>query len=41
MFVDGDRNILNLNRLNTTGNMGINTSASEFCLELNHSIENV
>lgn len=38
MVVDGDRNILNLNRLNTTGNMGINTSASEFALELNHSI---
>jgi hypothetical protein len=38
MVVDSDRNILNLNRLNTTGNMGINTSASEFALELNHSI---
>jgi hypothetical protein len=38
MVVDSNRNILNLNRLNTTGNMGINTSASEFALELNHSI---
>lgn len=37
MVVDSSRNILNLNRLNTTGNMGINTSANEFGLEVNQS----
>lgn len=38
MVVDSSRNILNLNNLNTTGNMGINTSALEFGLEVNQSI---
>ena len=38
MVVDANRNILNLNRLNTTGNMGINTSAYEFGLEINQTI---
>lgn len=37
MVVDASRNILNLNRLNTTGNLGINTSAHEFGLEVNQS----
>jgi len=37
MVVDSSRNINNLNRLNTTGNMGINTSASVFGLEVNHT----
>ena len=38
MVVDSSRNILNLNRLNTTGNMGINTLAYEFGLEVNQTI---
>jgi hypothetical protein len=40
MVVDSSRNINNLNRLNTTGNMGINTSANAFGLEVNHSAGN-
>lgn len=38
MVVDSSRNILNLNRLNTTGNMGINTLAYEFGLEVTQTI---
>ena len=38
MVVDSSRNILNLNRLNTTGNMGINTLAYEFVLEVTQTI---
>lgn len=41
MVVDSSRNIINLNELNTTGNMGINTSANVFGLEVNHSTGNV
>jgi hypothetical protein len=40
MVVDSSRNINNLNKLNTTGNMGINTSASTFGLEVNQSTGN-
>ena len=38
MVVDSSRNIINLNCLNTTGNMGINTSALEYGLEVNQSL---
>lgn len=41
MVVDSSRNIINLNELNTTGNMGINTSANVFGLEVNHNTGNV
>lgn len=41
MVVDSSRNIINLNELNTTGNMGINTSANVFGLEVNHTDGNV
>lgn len=40
MVVDSSRNIINLNELNTTGNMGINTSANVFGLEVNHATGN-
>ena len=40
MVVDSSRNIINLNQLNTTGNMGINTSVNVFGLEVNHSTGN-
>ena len=37
MVVDSSRNITNLNKLNTTGNMGINTTASVFGLEVSQT----
>jgi hypothetical protein len=37
MVVDANRNITNLNKLNTTGNMGINTTASVFGLEVSQT----
>ena len=37
MVVDSSRNITNLNKLNTTGNMGINTSASVVGLEVSQT----
>ncbi len=40
LVLDADRNILNINKVNTTGNVGINTSAAVFGLEVNHSIGN-
>lgn len=40
MVVDSSRNIVNLNKLNTTGNVGINTSATVFGLEVNEQTGN-
>jgi hypothetical protein len=40
VVLDEDRNIMNMNKINTTGNVGINTSASLFGLEVNHSSGN-
>ena len=40
VVLDEDRNIMNMNKINTTGNVGINTSASSFGLEVNHSSGN-
>jgi hypothetical protein len=40
VVLDEDRNIMNMNKINTTGNVGINTSASLFGLEVNHSLGN-
>lgn len=37
VVLDENRNIMNMNKINTTGNIGINTSASIFGLEVNHS----
>lgn len=37
VVLDENRNIMNMNKINTTGNVGINTSASIFGLEVNHS----
>jgi len=40
VVLDEDRNIMNMNKINTTGNVGINTSALSFGLEVNHSTGN-
>lgn len=40
VVLDSSRNIMNMNKINTTGNVGINTSASVFGLEVNHSLGN-
>lgn len=37
LVLDSDRNIENINQIGTTGNVGINTSARLFGLEVNHS----
>ena len=40
VVLDENRNIMNMNKINTTGNVGINTSALTFGLEVNHSAGN-
>ncbi len=40
MVVDSSRNIINLNNLRTTGNLGINTTAADKQLEINSSTGN-
>lgn len=40
VVLDSNRDIINMNKINTTGNIGINTSESLFGLEVNHSIGN-
>ena len=37
LVLDSSRDIININKINTTGNVGINTSASVFGLEVNHA----
>ena len=40
VVLDSSRNIMNMNKINTTGNVGINTSASSFGLNVNQSAGN-
>lgn len=40
VVLDSSRNIINMNKINTTGNVGINTSASVFALEVNQATGN-
>lgn len=40
VVLDSSRNIINMNKINTTGNVGINTSASVFGLEVNQATGN-
>lgn len=40
VVLDSNRNIMNMNKINTTGNVGINTSTSAFGLNVNQSTGN-